>query len=62
MEAVEDITTKIGATFFLPEEQKKAQRKALVVLAPVCFEPLLEPGEIKRDRALRGRQLVGRGS
>jgi glutathione S-transferase len=30
MEAVEDITTKIGATFFLPEEQKKAQRKALV--------------------------------
>ena len=26
MEAVEDINTKIGATFFLPEEQKKAQR------------------------------------
>ena len=30
MEAVEDINTKIGATFFLPEEQKKAQREALV--------------------------------
>ena len=30
MEAVEDINTKIGATFFLPEEQKKAQRTALV--------------------------------
>jgi prostaglandin-H2 D-isomerase / glutathione transferase len=30
MEAVEDITNKIAATLFLPEEQKKAQRKALV--------------------------------
>ena len=29
MEAVEDITNKIGATLFLPEEQKKAQRKEL---------------------------------
>ena len=36
MEAVEDITTKIGATFFLPEEQKKAQRKALVE-GPIPF-------------------------
>jgi Glutathione S-transferase, C-terminal domain len=27
---VEDITNKIAATLFLPEEQKKAQRKALV--------------------------------
>jgi glutathione S-transferase len=30
MEAVEDITNKIGVTFNLPEEQKKTQRKALV--------------------------------
>jgi glutathione S-transferase len=30
MEAVEDITNKIAATLFLPEEQKKIQRKALV--------------------------------
>ena len=30
MEAVEDIASKIGATFTLPEEQKKAQRTALV--------------------------------
>jgi glutathione S-transferase len=29
MEAVEDINTKLAATFFLPEEEKKAQRKAL---------------------------------
>lgn len=29
MEAVEDITNKIGATLFLPEEQKKAHRKEL---------------------------------
>ncbi len=36
MEAVEDITTKIGATFFLSEEQKKAQRKALVE-GPIPF-------------------------
>ena len=30
MEAVEDIGTKIAATFFLPEEQKRTQRKELV--------------------------------
>ena len=36
MEAVEDINTKIGATFFLPEEQKKAQRTALVK-GPIPF-------------------------
>jgi prostaglandin-H2 D-isomerase / glutathione transferase len=30
MEAVEDITNKIAATMFLSDEQKKAQRKALV--------------------------------
>ena len=30
MEAVEDITNKIAATLFIPEEQKKAQRKTLV--------------------------------
>ena len=30
MEAVEDITTKLEATFFLPEDEKKTQRKALV--------------------------------
>lgn len=30
MEAVEDITNKIAATMFLPEEDKKARRKALV--------------------------------
>ncbi len=30
MEAVEDISTKLAATFFLPEEEKKTQRKALV--------------------------------
>jgi glutathione S-transferase len=36
MEAVEDINTKIGATFSLPEEQKKAQRTALVE-GPIPF-------------------------
>jgi glutathione S-transferase len=30
MEAVEDINTKLAATLFLPEEEKKTQRKALV--------------------------------
>ncbi len=30
MEAVEDINTKLEGTFFLPEEEKKTQRKALV--------------------------------
>jgi glutathione S-transferase len=29
MEAVEDISTKIAATMFLPDEEKKTQRKAL---------------------------------
>ena len=36
MEAVEDIATKIGATFSLPEEQKKAQRSVLVE-GPIPF-------------------------
>ena len=36
MEAVEDITTKLAATFFLPEEEKKTQRQALVE-APLPF-------------------------
>jgi glutathione S-transferase len=36
MEAIEDITTKILATRFLPEEQKKAERKALVE-GPIPF-------------------------
>jgi glutathione S-transferase len=31
MEAVEDINTKLAATFFLPEEEKKTQRKALAI-------------------------------
>jgi glutathione S-transferase len=30
MEAVEDITSKLAATMFLPDEQKKSERKALV--------------------------------
>ena len=30
MEAVEDISTKLAATLFLPDEEKKTQRKALV--------------------------------
>jgi glutathione S-transferase len=30
MEAVEDINTKLAATYFLPEEEKKTQREALV--------------------------------
>jgi glutathione S-transferase len=30
MEAVEDINTKLAATLFLPEQEKKTQRKALV--------------------------------
>ena len=36
MEAVEDIGTKIGATFALPEERKKAQREELVA-GPIPF-------------------------
>ena len=36
MEAVEDITNKIGATLFIPEEQKKAQRKELAE-GPIPF-------------------------
>ena len=36
MEAVEDITNKITTTFFLPEEQKKTQRK-LLVEGPIPF-------------------------
>ena len=30
MEAVEDISTKLAATMFLPDEEKKVQRKALI--------------------------------
>jgi prostaglandin-H2 D-isomerase / glutathione transferase len=36
MEAVEDIGTKIGATFFLPEEQKRTQRMELAE-GPIPF-------------------------
>jgi glutathione S-transferase len=36
MEAVEDIGSKIGATFVLPEEEKKAKRKQLVE-GPIPF-------------------------
>lgn len=36
MEAMEDINTKLAATFFLPEEEKKTQRKALVE-GPISF-------------------------
>jgi prostaglandin-H2 D-isomerase / glutathione transferase len=36
MEAVEDIGTKIAATMFLPDEEKEAQRKALVE-GPIPF-------------------------
>ena len=36
MEAVEDINGKISSTMFLPEEQKKTQRKALVE-GPIPF-------------------------
>jgi hypothetical protein len=36
MEAVEDIGTKFAGTLFLPEEQKKPQRKALVE-GPIPF-------------------------
>jgi glutathione S-transferase len=36
MEAVEDINTKLAATFFPPEEEKKTQRKALVE-GPIPF-------------------------
>lgn len=36
MEAVEDITNKIGATLFIPEEQKKVQRKELAE-GPIPF-------------------------
>src|SRR4029078_3027041 len=36
MEAVEDINTKLAGTFFLPDEEKKAQRKALAE-GPIPF-------------------------
>jgi len=36
MEAVEDINTKLAGTFFLREEEKKTQRKALVE-GPIPF-------------------------
>jgi glutathione S-transferase len=36
MEAVEDIVSKMGATFNFPEEQKKTQRQALVE-GPIPF-------------------------
>jgi glutathione S-transferase len=36
MEAVEDINTKLAGTFFLSEEEKKTQRKALVE-GPIPF-------------------------
>jgi glutathione S-transferase len=36
MDAVEDITSKIAATLFLPEDEKKMQRKALVE-GPIPF-------------------------
>src|SRR6478735_12085787 len=36
MEAVEDITSKVSATFSLPEDQKKAQRQALAD-GPITF-------------------------
>jgi glutathione S-transferase len=36
MEAVEDINTKLAATFFLSEDEKKTQRKVLVE-GPIPF-------------------------
>ena len=36
METVEDITNKIGATLFLPDEQKKARRRELAE-GPIPF-------------------------
>jgi glutathione S-transferase len=36
MEAVEDITNKIAATMFLPDDQKKSERQALVA-GPIPF-------------------------
>jgi glutathione S-transferase len=36
MEAVEDITSKIAATMFLPDERKKSEREALVA-GPIPF-------------------------
>jgi glutathione S-transferase len=41
MEAVEDINTKLATTLFLPEEERKAQRKALVEgPLPFCLRRL----------------------
>ena len=47
--AVEDILTKIVPTMFLPEEEKKAQRKALAE-GPI---PLSDPATTKARSALR---------
>jgi glutathione S-transferase len=67
MEAVEDISTKLAATFFLAEEEKKTQRKALVegadpvlshattAAARSAWRPLLRcgPSNSRRSQGLR---------
>ena len=55
MEAVEDITGKIAATMFLPEEQMKAQREALVE-GPI---PFYLTGLQQRLEAHGGRCFAG---
>jgi glutathione S-transferase len=52
MDAVEDMVAKMGATFSMPDEQKKLQREALVASPmPVYFKQL--------ERRLEGRSFFG---
>ena len=62
MEAVEDIASDIGATFNVPEEQKKVQRKAGRRPDPILSHPATAAARSSRRPVLRRRPLVGGGS
>ena len=62
MDAVEDISTKLAATFFLPEEEKKTQRKALVEGSIPFYLYATTAATSKRMEAATSLRTVSRSS
>jgi glutathione S-transferase len=62
MEAVEDISNKINATLFLPEEQKKAREGARRWPDPILSHPATAAARSAWRPVLCCRPFVGRGS
>jgi len=62
MEAVEDISTKLAATLFLPDEEKKTQRKALVEATALLSHSATAAAQSTWRPLLCCGSLVGRRS